>query len=94
MLERACLEAKIRGRVQGVYFRAFVQQHARRLGLTGYVRNLADGNSVEVRAEGEREHLEELLSLLQVGPRGAMVSEVETKWSAPEDTFQDFRVRY
>ena len=56
------LYALARGRVQGVYFRAFVQRHAQALGLAGWARNMPDGGSVEVVAEGPRASLEERCS--------------------------------
>jgi acylphosphatase len=62
--------------VQGVGFRWFVRERARRLGLAGWVRNLADG-SVEVAAEGDEPQVELLRSELQKGPSGARVKAVE-----------------
>ncbi|GAF85432.1 unnamed protein product, partial [marine sediment metagenome] len=53
MADSASLQATVYGRVQGVFFRAFVSRCARELGLTGYVGNLPDG-AVEIMAEGER----------------------------------------
>src|SRR2546430_773692 len=73
------LRATVRGHVQGVFFRAFVQEAAERLGLGGSVRNQPDG-SVYVEARGDRLALEELLSLLRRGPERAHVSEVEHQW--------------
>lgn len=93
MAEMLSLSATVHGRVQGVYFRAFVEHNARRLGLTGYVRNLRGGTSVEVRAEGERDVLEDLLKLLHEGPSGARVERVDVEWSAAGQ-FDDFQVRY
>ncbi|MBD3348641.1 MAG: acylphosphatase [Candidatus Eisenbacteria bacterium] len=87
------LEARIRGAVQGVGFRAFVMREARSLDLTGYVKNEYDG-SVEVVAEGHREELERLLSKLHTGPRPASVSDVKASWSEPSREFRDFRVEY
>src|SRR4051812_25501400 len=78
----ARLEAVVRGRVQGVGFRAFVRERARRLGLGGFVRNEWDG-TVLVVAEGPRDRLEALLEALRQGPAGAWVSSVETRWDAP-----------
>lgn len=49
--------AIVHGRVQGVYFRAFVKDHAKELGLKGYVRNLSGGRAIEVWAEGEKTKL-------------------------------------
>ena len=69
------LHVRISGRVQGVGFRWFVREEARRLGLSGWVTNLPDGE-VEVRAGGEGASLQRLRRALEVGPTGAVVSEV------------------
>jgi acylphosphatase len=69
------LHVVVRGRVQGVGFRWFVRERGRALGLSGWVRNLADG-SVEVAANGERRALERLRVLVGQGPPGADVSAV------------------
>ena len=63
---------RISGRVQGVGFRWFVREEARRLGLSGWVTNLPDGE-VEVKAGGEGSSLERLRRALEVGPTGAEV---------------------
>lgn len=65
----------VSGRVQGVFFRASTRDEARRLGLNGYARNLADGR-VEVLAQGGAEALEALAQWLQHGPPLARVAEV------------------
>ena len=70
------LHVRIGGRVQGVGFRWFVREEARRLGLSGWVTNLPTGE-VEVRAGGEQTSLERLRRALQVGPSGAQVEKVE-----------------
>jgi acylphosphatase len=62
--------------VQGVGFRWFVREEARRLGLSGWVTNLPGGD-VEVAAAGEASSLERLRRALQVGPAGALVERVE-----------------
>jgi acylphosphatase len=69
------LHVKVTGVVQGVGFRWFVRERARRLGLDGWVRNLPDG-SVEVLAEGEAEQLDLLRGELRRGPDGAAVEEL------------------
>jgi acylphosphatase len=75
---------RIFGRVQGVGFRWFVSQQARRLGITrGMARNLGDG-SVEVFAEGERAQLDALELDLKRGPRSAFVERVE-KFDLPHE---------
>ena len=70
------LHVRIRGRVQGVGFRWFVREEARRLGLSGWVTNLRTGE-VEVSAGGEQRSLERLRRALHVGPAGAQVEQVE-----------------
>jgi acylphosphatase len=66
---------RITGRVQGVGFRWFVREEARRLGLSGWVTNLP-GGEVEVRAGGEGSSLDRLRRALEVGPTGAEVYKV------------------
>jgi acylphosphatase len=66
------LHVRIVGRVQGVGFRWFVREEARRLGLSGWVTNLPNGE-VEVRAGGEDRAVERLRRALEVGPTGAEV---------------------
>ena len=73
----------IEGLVQGVGFRWYVSQHARRLGLSGLARNLPDGR-VEVVARGEPPALDELHRALALGPRLAHVENVE-KTQIPHD---------
>jgi len=77
------VRVEIRGRVQGVGFRAFVVRRSRALGLTGWVRNREDG-SVEVEAEGSRALLEKLVEDLRVGPVSARVESVNPSWSEGE----------
>jgi acylphosphatase len=86
------LTAVVRGEVQGVGFRFFVMRRANGLGLRGYVRNRADGG-VEVVAEGPRARLEQLLRELYRGPSGAVVTDVEERWSDATGTFSGFVIR-
>jgi acylphosphatase len=72
----ARLHVRIHGRVQGVGFRWFAREEARRLGLSGWVTN-RPGGEVEVEAGGEASSLERLRRALQVGPTGAHVERVE-----------------
>jgi acylphosphatase len=94
MLEQASLLAIVHGRVQGVYFRAFVRNHAEALGLQGYVKNLSGGRAIEVRAEGEKTKLDELLGYLNIGPSRANVEHVDVKWSEYTGRFSDFQLKY
>jgi acylphosphatase len=93
MADLASLKATVRGRVQGVFFRAFVETRAEELKLTGYVRNRPDG-AVEVRAEGERQKLEKLVAYLKTGPPAARVEEVGEEWGTYTGEFPGFSVRY
>lgn len=86
------LSARITGRVQGVGFRNFTQTTARRLEVTGWVRNEADG-SVRLEAEGPRDQLDELLEAVHDGPRMARVEDVDADWADATDAFETFRVR-
>lgn len=72
----ACIRCHVSGRVQGVWFRASTREQARRLGISGYARNLADGR-VEVLACGEETTLQQLQQWLWQGPVGARVEQVE-----------------
>lgn len=90
----ASLHALVHGQVQGVYFRAFVQNHARGLGLTGYVRNVQQPVAVEVEAEGERGALMRLLGHLHEGPAEARVVRVEIEWREYRGSFADFRISH
>lgn len=87
------LTARVFGIVQGVGYRAFAQQVARQLRLTGYARNCADG-TVEVVAEGNQEQLIQFLERLQRGPYGARVSHVETTYTSATAEYADFEIRY
>lgn len=91
--ELAHLTVRVRGLVQGVGFRYFVQRRARELALAGYVRNLPDGKTVLLEAEGPRQALERLLEAVQRGPRGALVEEVEVSWGPWSGLSGGFEVR-
>jgi acylphosphatase len=74
------LHAVVRGRVQGVGYRATTLDEARRLGLAGWVRNRRDG-SVETLAEGSQAKLDLFLEYLHRGPLGAHVESVAAEWN-------------
>ncbi|MGB6386828.1 MAG: acylphosphatase [Terriglobales bacterium] len=82
----------VRGRVQGVGFRWFVEREAHLLGIAGWVRNNADG-SVEVLAMGTPEQLAGLRSRLREGPRAARVDNVEESEAEPVAGLNSFQVR-
>jgi len=83
MGQAACRLLRVRGRVQGVGFRAFVQDEAIRLDLKGWVRNRRDG-SVETLVFGENAAVENLTARLREGPPGAFVVAVDARESSSE----------
>jgi len=87
------LHALVHGRVQNVGFRFFVHDLARTLGLSGFVRNLTDGSTVEVTAEGPRAQLETLLKQLHDGPPGARVARVDATWNTATGNYDRFSIR-
>ena len=81
----------VRGRVQGVGFRWFVEREAHILGVAGWVRNNHDG-SVEVLAQGTRDQVSDLHSRLREGPRAARVDAVEVSEARPVNGLKSFRI--
>jgi acylphosphatase len=85
------VRAVVHGRVHGVWFRDSTTQRAQALGVSGWVRNLADG-SVEVHAEGEPRAVDQLVSFLHDGPPRARVHAVHVERAGLEGG-ADFRIR-
>jgi acylphosphatase len=81
----------VSGEVQGVFFRASTREVARRLGLSGFARNLGDGR-VEIVAEGEEEAVQKLVEWVNVGPPNARVDRVEARDEQATGAFQGFSV--
>jgi acylphosphatase len=81
----------VRGRVQGVGFRWFVEREAHTLGVAGWVRNNHDG-SVEVLAMGTRDQLSGLRYRLRQGPRAARVDDVQEVEAKPVPGLTTFRI--
>ncbi len=81
----------VRGRVQGVGFRWFVEREAHILGVGGWVRNNHDG-SVEVLAQGTRDQLSGLHSRLREGPRASRVDSVDVSDESPSAGLCSFRI--
>ncbi len=88
------LQAEVRGHVQGVGFRWFVQREARRLGLSGWARNLPDGRRVELVAEGDRDVLDQFVEALRRGPAGSRVEAVDTSRAPATGEFTGFEIRH
>lgn len=66
----------IKGKVTGVFFRAFIREMAIELGLNGWVKNL-DANIVEAVFEGEKEKVDKIIELCNIGPSRAIVKNIE-----------------
>lgn len=82
----------ISGQVQGVAFRYSALAYARRLGITGWVKNLPDGR-VESVAQGERSLLDLFLKWCHSGPPGANVAQVIPQWGEATGEFLKFTIR-
>lgn len=87
------LNAKVFGRVQGVWFRGTTQKMAEQLGLTGWVRNEPDG-TVQVLAEGPKPAVEKLVEWLHEGPIYAKVTEVKYRINQGLRRFHNFTIKY
>ena len=83
---------RVTGRVQGVFFRGWTREEARSLGLSGWVRNCADG-SVEAHLEGPAGDIDELIDAIREGPPDAQVNRVDVEESDPEG-LSGFEVRH
>ena len=93
MGETVQFRAIVRGRVQGVYYRATTVDEAQALGLQGYARNMPDG-SVEVVARGEQAVLKRLIEYLHRGPALAVVTAVEVEWGDSTPAPDPFTTKY
>ncbi|MCF7890452.1 acylphosphatase [Candidatus Bipolaricaulota bacterium] len=92
-MEQERAQLKITGRVQGVGFRNSTRRKARQLGVTGWVKNLADG-SVKAVVEGNKEDVEDLISWANSGPRLANVNKIEVDRKEAKNEFENFSIRY
>ncbi|MBF0357342.1 MAG: acylphosphatase [Magnetococcales bacterium] len=89
-----CKRAEIFGVVQGVWYRGSTEKMAKKLGLTGWVRNRSDG-SVEAVFQGPSNAIEQMLTWCRHGPRTATVDRVEVQDQLLDKTlFSEFLVRY
>jgi acylphosphatase len=89
---RGARRVRVTGEVQGVFFRAWTQDQARSLGVTGWVRNATDG-SVKAHIEGEEAAIDQLIERMRDGPPAAQVDDVEARETAVE-WLERFEVRH
>ena len=81
----------IHGFVQGVGLRQFIKNNAKKLGLSGWVKNLSDGR-VEILAQGEKDKIEKLIKLTEKGSFFADVKSVVVDWTKEEEHFDGFTI--
>jgi len=91
----AALRARVfvKGKVQGVGYRAYAARVASQRGLCGGVRNLNDGR-VELEVEGPKDQILILIEDLKIGPPASRVTAVEAEWSPATGRFSNFHVWY
>ena len=94
-IEAATLRARlfVKGKVQGVGYRAFAARIASQRGLCGGVRNLDDGR-VELDVEGPKDQILILIEDAKTGPPASQVAAVDVEWSPATGRFSDFQVWY
>lgn len=83
----------VQGLVQGVGYRFFAVEYARRFNIRGYAKNLSNGN-VEIVAEGDESAIKGFVEQLKIGPPSSHVSAVDVTWNDSEFGFSDFDIRY
>ena len=86
------IEVRVRGRVQGVFYRGSAQREAQRLGLVGWAQNMSDG-SVRLRAQGPASAVDSLLAWCRLGPSEAEVTDVEVSEVDPDPALAGFLTR-
>ena len=86
-------EVKIKGRVQGVGFRAYTQRQAETFGVKGWVKNLASG-SVQVMVQGEKAEVDTFIDYLRVGPTLSRVNDLVVSRVETNEKFNDFRIKH
>lgn len=87
------IRCTVTGKVQNVAYRAYAQDTATALGITGWVRNRTDG-TVEVVAQGTPDTLKEFIEALHEGSLAARVEGVAVEWRTATRSYEDFAIRY
>jgi len=90
---KSTVHVVISGRVQGVWFRANTKQKAEQLGVTGWVKNTADGK-VEAIFEGDKKHIQEMIDWCHQGPPSAQIEQVEITEQSLSNGFDGFSIKY
>ncbi len=82
----------VKGRVQGVGFRAHVEYHALQIGVLGWVRNIG-WDTVETVAEGTSEQIDQFIEMVKTGPRAARVDEARVEYETTTGQLEGFTVK-
>jgi acylphosphatase len=91
--ELKTLHLIVKGTVQGVGFRYYTHHLASSLELSGFVKNLANGE-VEIEAEGEKQNLQGLINYLQTKDMAKYISDLKVEWSDYRNKYQDFVIAF
>ncbi|MBT3642619.1 acylphosphatase [archaeon] len=81
----------IKGTVQGIFFRQFIKEHADKLNLKGFVRNLTNGD-IEIRVEGIIESIERFTSQVKKGPEHCQIRDIQIEEKKWEGEFKEFKI--
>ncbi len=92
-MDKVCKHVIIKGRVQGVFFRATTQEHAVAWGVNGWIKN-SPGGHVEAVLEGEEQAVEKLIRWCRKGPPGAFVRKVEVHSEPYTEKYSTFSIQY
>jgi len=90
-IQYSAVKIVVSGRVQGVGYRYFIARFAEGLGITGYARNLFNGDVV-ITAEGRREFLDTLIEKAGQGPSGARVNTCKVEWLDFKKKYDKFEI--
>lgn len=90
--EIVCVHVWVKGRVQGVGFRAHVEYYAGQIGVSGWVRNVGS-DTVEAAAEGTRAQIERFIEMMKTGPRMSRVDEARIEYEEVTGEFSGFGVK-
>ncbi len=88
---KSAVKVTITGTVQGVFFRQFIKEHADKLNLKGFTRNLENGN-VEVVLEGDKENIEKMIEILKKGPEHAIIKDVYVEKKKYSGDYKEFKI--
>jgi len=91
-MEKVLARIIIEGRLQGMNFRYHAQQQAEKLGLVGFVRNLADGR-IEIEAQGNKDKVEALLEWCQQEPYDSNIRSILYRFDEPTKGYTEFMMR-